>query len=362
MFAASVSQYRTMSFSYIEPVAPVPVRAAGVLADAVLLRLRPGAAVRVAIRLHRSRPRAGDADLPRRDWLRHLPAESLRAPRDVRRHSAVQSGVQRARVCRSWPTNSRRSSTAGRLFNSGTVHAARHHLRPGDDGLPRVRSARRQHHPCRLRVRPARGDLLSRQTVDVDARYYMRLGTNGVLAFRARGYKSWGEFPGYLYFGGNSEMRGYDYLEFLGNKAFFTNAELRFPLIEAALTPIGVVGGLRGVFFVNFGGAGYEGMPMKVWTSATRRSAAAARVTRSTRSRRPGQRRCSGYPISVRIPAHRQPRLLRRRPRDLRARLPDPLRLVVAHALQQRLRGLRLRVSRPRSTGMRPPAATGSAR
>jgi hypothetical protein len=114
---------------------------------------------------------------------------------------------------------------------------------------------------------PSWGSLLSRQTADVDARYYLRLATNGVLAFRARGFKSWGEFPDYLYFGGNSEMRGYDYLEFLGNKAAFANAELRFPLIEAALTPLGVIGGLRGVAFANFGAAGYEGVPMKVWTS-----------------------------------------------------------------------------------------------
>jgi outer membrane protein assembly factor BamA len=116
---------------------------------------------------------------------------------------------------------------------------------------------------------PSWGNLMSRQTADLDARYYMRLGTNGVLALRARGYKSWGEFPGYIYFGGNSEMRGYDYLSFLGNKGFFADAELRFPIIEAALTPIGVVGGLRGVFFFNFGGAGYEGLPMKVWRSDT---------------------------------------------------------------------------------------------
>ena len=33
------------------------------------------------------------------------------------------------------------------------------------------------------------------------------------------------------------------------------NAELRFPLIEAALTPIGVIGGIRGVFFAGVGGA-----------------------------------------------------------------------------------------------------------
>jgi hypothetical protein len=114
---------------------------------------------------------------------------------------------------------------------------------------------------------PAVGNFLSRQSVDADARYYKRLATNGVLAFRARGYKSWGDFPGYMYFGGNSELRGYDYLQFLGNKAFFLNAELRFPIIEAALTPIGIVGGLRGVFFAGLGAAGYDGVPMNVWSS-----------------------------------------------------------------------------------------------
>jgi hypothetical protein len=109
---------------------------------------------------------------------------------------------------------------------------------------------------------PSIGGLLSRHTVDADARYYMRLATNGVLAFRARGFKSFGEFPGYMYFGGNSELRGYDYLEFLGNKAFFLNAELRFPLIEAALTPLGVIGGLRGIAFAGIGAAGYDGVGM----------------------------------------------------------------------------------------------------
>ena len=58
-----------------------------------------------------------------------------------------------------------------------------------------------------------------------------------------------------MYFGGNSELRGYDYLQFVGQNVVFANAELRFPLIEAALTPIGVIGGIRGVFFANIGGA-----------------------------------------------------------------------------------------------------------
>jgi hypothetical protein len=111
--------------------------------------------------------------------------------------------------------------------------------------------------------------LLGRQTVDLDARYYMRLATNGVLAFRVRGFKSWGDYPGYFYFGGNSELRGYEYLEFIGHRGFFANAEMRFPLIEAALTPIGVVGGLRGIAFFNLGAAGWDDLPFKVWTTET---------------------------------------------------------------------------------------------
>jgi len=99
---------------------------------------------------------------------------------------------------------------------------------------------------------------LSRRTLDVDARHYARLGANGVFAVRLRAQRSWGANPDFMYFGGNSEMRGYDYLEFLGHKAFFANAELRFPMIEAMLTPIGVLGGLRGVFFFNLGGTGFN--------------------------------------------------------------------------------------------------------
>ncbi|HEX5475727.1 MAG TPA: hypothetical protein VFX12_13790 [Vicinamibacterales bacterium] len=117
-------------------------------------------------------------------------------------------------------------------------------------------------------VAPGFGGLLSQKTADVDARKYIRLASNGVLAFRFRGLKSWGDSPGYLYFGGNSEMRGYDYLGFLGQRAFFADAELRFPIIEAALTPFGVVGGLRAVTFFDIGAAGFNDAPFKVWTKS----------------------------------------------------------------------------------------------
>jgi hypothetical protein len=118
-------------------------------------------------------------------------------------------------------------------------------------------------------VAPKVSTLLSRQTTDADARYYVRLGANGVFALRARGFKSWGASPDYIFFGGNSEMRGYDYREFLGHKGFYGNAELRFPLIEAMLTPLGVMGGVRGVFFFNVGGAALGTSTFKIWDRGT---------------------------------------------------------------------------------------------
>jgi hypothetical protein len=108
-------------------------------------------------------------------------------------------------------------------------------------------------------VAPKIGPTLSRQTLDTDFRHYTRIASTGVLATRVRAFKSWGDYPDFTYFGGNSEMRGYDYLQFAGQNVFFANAELRFPIIEAALTPIGVVGGVRGVFFANIGGGSFNG-------------------------------------------------------------------------------------------------------
>ncbi len=115
---------------------------------------------------------------------------------------------------------------------------------------------------------PPVGGVLSRQTFEADARYYQRIATSGVLALRFRGFRSFGEFPDFIYFGGNSEMRGYDYLEFVGQNVMFANAELRFPIIEAALTPIGVVGGVRGVFFANIGAGWFDDTGFKFSTSS----------------------------------------------------------------------------------------------
>jgi hypothetical protein len=118
-------------------------------------------------------------------------------------------------------------------------------------------------------VAPKLGNTLSRQTIDLDARHYLRIGSTGLLATRMRTFRSWGEAPDFMYFGGNSEMRGYEYLEFIGDTSAFFNAELRFPFIEAMLTPIGVLGGIRGVFFANLGGAHFDGQPFRWFASGS---------------------------------------------------------------------------------------------
>jgi hypothetical protein len=143
---------------------------------------------------------------------------------------------------------------------------------------------------------PPVGGSLSRQTADIDARYYQRLGATGLLALRARAFRSWGVAPDFMYFGGNSEMRGYDYLQFVGDHTAFFNAELRFPLIEAMLTPIGILGGIRGVFFANMGGAKFEGQSFKWFStilSSTHPSSGIARSTSRSKSRSTGCRRPS---------------------------------------------------------------------
>jgi hypothetical protein len=108
---------------------------------------------------------------------------------------------------------------------------------------------------------------LSWQTLDVDVRKYFRLLGSSLLAVRAKAFRSWGDTPDFSYFGGNSEMRGYDYLEFAGQNAYFMNAEFRFPLIEAMATPIGVLGGVRGVAFFNVGGGWFDNTGYKFWNN-----------------------------------------------------------------------------------------------
>ena len=98
-----------------------------------------------------------------------------------------------------------------------------------------------------------------------------------MLALRLRGLWSKGENPDLFWFGGNGDMRGYPYQSFVGNQGFFANAELRFPIIDAAITPIGFFGPLRGLFFVNMGGTNFVDQTFNLFTSERRVSSLGAR-------------------------------------------------------------------------------------
>ncbi len=205
--------------------------------------------------------------------------------------------------------------------------------------------------------------MLSRRTIDADVRHYTRLGSTGLLATRLRGFTSNGDFPDFMYFGGNGDLRGYDYLQFVGQNVMYANAELRFPLIEAALTPIGVIGGIRGVFFAGIGGAWFDGQKtanpctgeqntFKFMTNSDK----LCQVVTGYKIDALGQPIFITDPVTgLQAPAHNyhreaghglpaggRPRLVRHRARNVCARLPHSLRLVVAHARQSRLGERRL--------------------
>jgi outer membrane protein assembly factor BamA len=98
----------------------------------------------------------------------------------------------------------------------------------------------------------------------------MQISSASLFAVRLRGFHSSGEAPNLFWFGGNGDLRGYPFLAFSGSRGFFANAELRFPLIDALLTPAGFFGAIRGVFFAGIGGAAYNDEPFQVFARDTR--------------------------------------------------------------------------------------------
>src|SRR5262245_26847008 len=123
------------------------VRVAGLLADRVLLRparrplLRPGVQ-----RSHRPRPGGRHAHGARRVGVRDLPVQQISPRRDVR-----QPGELQRRVRRSGPRGLLAAVSAAAVRPDALQQRddgpARRHVHPGDHGLPRIRSARRQHGP-----------------------------------------------------------------------------------------------------------------------------------------------------------------------------------------------------------------------
>ena len=145
-------------------------------------------------------------------------------------------------------------------------------LRAGDDGVPGVRTAVGQHDAASYDGRAEDGQ----HAVAADVRRrpaVLPAARRSAACWRCAGaaYKSWGDAANFNYFGGNADLRGYEYLQFIGNNTFYANAELRFPLVEAMLTPIGVLGGVRGVFFAGTAAPTSTTQPFQFWRATSRR-------------------------------------------------------------------------------------------
>ena len=114
------------------------------------------------------------------------------------------------------------------------------------------------------------GPFLARRTFQADVRKYLQLTGSSLAAFRLRGFHSTGENPDFFWFGGDNTMRGYPFQGFVGNRGFHGNAELRFPIADALLTPMGFLGPLRGTLFGNMGGAAFQGERFNIFSSDLR--------------------------------------------------------------------------------------------
>jgi len=94
--------------------------------------------------------------------------------------------------------------------------------------------------------------------VDLDFRQYVPLTLRSNLAFRVYGGIAGGERPSPFYIGGLDTLRGIDFRSLSGDRAFFANMEYRFPLIDLLATPLLAFRSIRGVVFLDVGGAWYN--------------------------------------------------------------------------------------------------------
>ncbi len=106
-------------------------------------------------------------------------------------------------------------------------------------------------------------------TLEGDFRKYLRIDNNTLLAFRLNGFYSGGDNALLFWSGGNNTLRAANYHSLVGNQGFAFNAEFRFPLVHAALTPIGVIGPVRGVFFFDLGGMWFHDEDFRVFKSGS---------------------------------------------------------------------------------------------
>jgi hypothetical protein len=109
------------------------------------------------------------------------------------------------------------------------------------------------------------GGFIDAYTAEADIRKYIRISSDSLLAFRLYGFKAGGKNALLNWTGGNNTFRSEEFYRLIGNNIVLFNAEFRFPLIRAALTPIGIIGPVRGTFFFDVGGVWFNGQQFDIF-------------------------------------------------------------------------------------------------
>jgi hypothetical protein len=102
------------------------------------------------------------------------------------------------------------------------------------------------------------GGALSTDLV-LDYRQYFQLSSRTLLAFRTFAAVADGNVPNFYYFGGLDTLRGYDFRSLIGDRAGYTNVELRFPLVDYLVFPGFALNQIRGSVFFDVGAAWFDG-------------------------------------------------------------------------------------------------------
>jgi hypothetical protein len=98
-------------------------------------------------------------------------------------------------------------------------------------------------------------------SVDIDVRQYVPLTRRSNFALRAfagLSESSRDNTPSPIFFGGLDTVRGVPFRGLAGDRGFFVNAELRYPLIDILATPVIGFQGIRGVLFFDVGTAWFS--------------------------------------------------------------------------------------------------------
>ncbi|MCJ7580333.1 MAG: hypothetical protein MUP98_07345, partial [Candidatus Aminicenantes bacterium] len=112
---------------------------------------------------------------------------------------------------------------------------------------------------------PVSKTFIQNTTFQLDARKYLKIGSDSLLAARFYGFASRGKTPYIFYYGGNNEIRTLYYYSQIGNEGWYANLEFRFPVFNSATTPIGQIGPIRGTLFLDMGRAKLKGWPSQMF-------------------------------------------------------------------------------------------------